>query len=543
MKICQMLMMLPGDWENAINDRKHMQAVLDKLPAELNDAEQEQATTLLLSYADVFSKGEFDIGRTEVTEMTIDTGNNRPIRQPLRRHPVAQLGIIDRQVEDMLASNLIEPAVGPWASNVVLVKRKDGQFRFCVDYRSVNSCTYKDAYPLPNIGVCLDALNGASWFTTLDLRAGYHNIPIAMEDRDKTAFITRRGMFRYRVCPFGLTCGPAVMQRLMDLVLTGLTLETCLVYLDDCIIFARSFSELCVRVGQVLERFRQAGLKLKGSKCSFFSRRVSFLGHVVSEKGLELQDDKMSAIRDWPVPRNCAEIQSFLGLCSYYRRFVQDFATIAAPLHALTHKQTSFTWGPEQQQAFDKLKGKLISAPIVALPRMEGKYLLDSDASTVGLGAVLSQEQDGVWKVIGYASRTLNAAEKNYCTTRLELLAVKFGLTQFRHLLLCRKFVIRTDHSALLSLRRNKEPTGQQARLLMFLESFDFDIVHRPGRVHLNADVLSRRPCRQCGLCSATNDIVHASAVTTRRRAEERECNEQSSVDSQIPTDVTRIQC
>ena len=359
-------------------------------------------------------------------EMHIDTEGKRPIRQALRRHPVAQLDEIDKQVNEMLDHGLIEPAASPWASNVVLVRRKDGQYRFCVDYRGANSCTYKDAYPLPNIGVCLDALNGASWFTTLDLRAGYHNVPIAESSRDVTAFVTRKGSWRYKTMPFGLTTAPAVMQRLMDLVLTGLTLETCLVYLDDCIVFGRSFDELYNRLAQVLQRFADAGLKLKPSKCSFFQRRVSFLGHVISEEGLEMQPDKVEVVRNWPTPRNVSELKSFLGLCSYYRRLLDHFSDIAAPLNKLTRKSVPFIWQEEQEQSFIRMKQLLTSSPIVALPRLEGRFILDTDASGVGLGAVLSQEQDGCVKVIAYASRTLSKAERNYCTTRRELLAVKW---------------------------------------------------------------------------------------------------------------------
>ena len=213
---------------------------------------KENKPVLLKQYEHVFSKSDYDIGRTKLVEMHIDTGTHRPIRQALRRHPVAHLDEIDRQVTQMLEHGLIEPAASPWASNVVLVQRKDGQYRFCVDYRAANSCTYKDAYPLPNIGICLDSLNGASWFSTLDLRAGYHNIPIEESSRDVTAFITRRGIWRYRAMPFGLTTAPAVMQRCMDLVLTGLTFETCLVYLDDCIVFGRSFEELLDRLSKLV---------------------------------------------------------------------------------------------------------------------------------------------------------------------------------------------------------------------------------------------------------------------------------------------------
>jgi len=223
------------------------------------------------------------MGRTNLVEHTIDTGSNRPIRESLRRHPRAHLDEIDRQVDELLQNDFVEPAASPWAYNVVLVKKKDGSFRLCVDYRRLNSVTYKDSYPLPYIDTCLGSMNGAVWFSTLDLRSGYHYIPIKATDRDKTAFITRRGCFRYKVMLFGLTCAPSVFQRLMDRVLCGLTYETCLVYLDDIIVFSPDFDSHVERLEEIYRRLRAANLKLHIKKCSLFQQRVHFLGHVLTE--------------------------------------------------------------------------------------------------------------------------------------------------------------------------------------------------------------------------------------------------------------------
>ena len=418
--------------------------------------QRQQVVSLLQDNEDVFCKGTFDMGRTMLVEHSIDTGQHRPIRQPLRRHPRAHLEEIDRQVN--------------------------------------YSITYQDSYPLPHIDTCLRSMNGAIWFFTMDLRSGYHNIPIREADRDKTAFITRRGCFRYKVMPFGLTCAPSVFQRLMDLVLCGLTYETCLVYVDDIIVFSRDFDSHVEHLREIFDRLKKADLKLHIKKCCLFQQRVSFLGHILTESGIEVQPDKVEAVQNWPTPRNLTELRSFVGLCSYYRRFIAGFADIAAPLHDLTKKHASFRWGPEQDRAFNELKQRLISAPILGMPRDEGTYYLDTDASNLGLGAVLSQEQDGHEVVLAYASRTLTRAEKNYDVTRRELLAVVYGLKTYRQYLLGRKFVIRTDHSALQSLRRTPEPIGQQARWQSFIEQFTFTITHRPGIRHRNADALSRRP-------------------------------------------------
>ena len=296
---------------------------MSNLPDELEDEQRNKVKDLLIRHRSIISTGEHDIGRTQFVEHRIDTGEHRPIRQPLRRHPFQHLDWIDNEVTKMQEHGIVEPAASPWASNVVLVKKKDGSLRFCIDYRKLNSVTYKDSYPLPLIDNCLNALSGSSWYSTLDLRSGYYNIPIAEKDRDKSAFVTRRGCFRFTVMPFGLTCAPSVFQRLMDIVLCGLSYLTCLVYLDDVIVFGRNFDEQLERLSEVFDRFRKANLKLKPSKCSLCQRNVEFLGHVVSEDGIAMQDEKISAIRDWPPCRNVTEVRAFMGLSGYYRRLVK----------------------------------------------------------------------------------------------------------------------------------------------------------------------------------------------------------------------------
>ena len=388
---------------------------------------------------------------------------------------------------------IIEPAASPWASNVVLVKKKDGSPRFCVDYRRLNSITYKDSYLLPLIDNCLNALSGSSWYSTLDLRSGYYNIPIAESNRDKSAFITRQGCFRFTVMPFGLTCAPSVFQRLMDVVLCGLSYQACLVYLDDIIVFGKTFDEQLTRLGEVFSRLKAANLKLKPSKCFLCQRSVEFLGHIVSEEGLAMQPSKVKAISEWTACQDVSEVRAFMGLSGYYRRFIKDFSAIATPLYNLTRKESEFRWTTECQEAFDELKRRLVEEPILALPSDSGTYVLDTDASDFGLGAVLSQRQDDQEKVIAYASRTLGKPEQKYETTWKELLAIVTGLKQFRQYLLGRHFVIRTDHAALTWLRRTAEPMPQLARWLTFIEQFDYEIEHRPGTKHGNADGLSRR--------------------------------------------------
>jgi transposase InsO family protein len=386
----------------------------------------------------------------------------------------------------------------------------------CIDYRGVNNLTRKDSYPLPRISDCLDALGAATYFSTFDLRSGYFQIAMDENDMDKTSFITRRGTFRFTSMPFGLCNAPATFQRVMDVVLTGLNYEICLVYLDDIILFSHTVSEHLVRLCQLLNRLRGANLKLKPSKCHLLKKTVTFLGHVVSAGSIATDPAKIIQVREWPTPRDVTEVRSFVGLCSYYRRFIQSFSQIAAPLHALTGKHAKFQWTQECDEAFTELKRRLITSPVLAMPADEGEYTLDTDASNQAIGAVLSQIQNGNEKVIAYASRMLSGPERNYCVTRKELLAVVFFTKQFRPYLLGRKFVIRTDHSALRWLKSTPEPIGQQARWLERLEEFDYQIEHRPGKSHNNADALSRRPCRQCHKDLGKDDAATVGSNTER---------------------------
>jgi len=294
--------------------------------------------TILKEYSDCFSQGEFDLGRANGVTHKIDTGDSRPIKQPLRRHPFLHNEEIDRQVHEMLKQDVIEPSNSPWASNVVVVKKKDNSLRFCVDYRRLNDVTIKDSYPLPRISDCLDALSSGRYFSAFDLRSGYFQVQMEESDKEKTSFVTRSGFYQFKVMPFGVTNGPATFQRLMDLTMAGLNYQICLVYLDDIILMSKTVEEHLERLKLVLDRLRGAGLKLKPSKCKLLQKTISFLGHVVSENGVATDPAKVQSVQEWPVPTNVTEVRSFIGLCSYYRRFVQDFARIAEPLHHLTGK-------------------------------------------------------------------------------------------------------------------------------------------------------------------------------------------------------------
>ena len=462
--------------------------------SDLDAGQKEQLNELIHEFQDIFSKGPNDLGRTDKVKHEIVTGDARPIKQVPRRIPIHLRDEVEVQLSDMLENNIISPSSSPWGSPVVLAKKKDGSVRFCVDYRKINEVSRKDAYPIPRIDETLDALAGAKYFSTLDLASGYWQVELKEEDREKSAFVTSKGLFEFNVMPFGLSGAPGTFQRLMEAVLAGLQWEICLAYLDDVIVFSKTFQGHLENLRLVFDRMREAGLKMKPKKCKFCLREVACLGHIVSDQGVKTDPAKVADVREWPTPRNQEDVRKFMGLASYYRRFIKNFAQIAAPLNNLLQKQVPFMWKASQENAFKELKQRLTTAPVLAYPKREGKFILDTDASNHSIGAVLSQMQDGEEKVICYASRTLTKPEKNYCVTRKELLAVVNFVKSFRHYLLGQTFTVRTDHRALIWLWSFKEPDGQVARWQSTLAEYEMEIVHRNGKQHGNADALSRKP-------------------------------------------------
>jgi hypothetical protein len=477
----------------------HLQELLDRAKVDLTLGEFDIAKSVITSYADVFAEPGGPLGRTTLVEHDINTGDAVPIREKLRRYAPKQLQIIDEEVDRMLAQDVIERSESPWSSPIVIVKKKDGSARMCLDVRKLNKVTKKDAYPLPRIDHALSSLRGGRFFCTMDLQSGYWQLPLAEGAKEKTAFSApRRGQFQFKVMPFGLCNAPASFERFMERVLEGLQWESCLVYLDDIIVSGSSVENLAENLSRILGRLRSAGLKLKPSKCTMFGKQVSYLGHVVSEKGVACDPTKVESVRDWPTPQNLHDVRSFLGLAGYYREYMESFSSLAEPLFHLTRKNVPFLWSEECESAFQALKGRLTSAPILAYPDPSKPYILDTDCSLNGMGAVLSQIQDGKERVVAYASKTLSRSQRNYCTTMRELLAVVTFVKHFRHYLFGPPFVIRTDHASLVWLSNFKHPEGMLARWITSLEPYDFRIIHRKGVEHGNADGLSRRTTRPC---------------------------------------------
>lgn len=476
----------------------HLAELYERAVTGLTAKQCDEVAKLLIKHKTTFSESDSDLGRSGIIRHKISTGEARPIKQPLRRLPVHMNEEADRQIDEMLKKDVIQPSTSPWASGIVMVQKKDGSKRFCVDYRKLNDVTLKDAYPLPRIDASLDQLSGAQWFSCLDLNSGYWQVEVDEQDRQKTAFTSRQGLFEFKVMPFGLCNAPATFERLMETVLAGLHWKICLIYLDDVIVTGKTFEDMIKNLDQVFERLHEAGLKLKPRKCQLFCREVEFLGHIITRDGVKTDPKKIQVVRDWPVPENIHALRSFLGFCSYYRRFIPNFSEIAKPLHRLSEKGQKFNWTDECTSAFEILKKKMVEAPILAHPDFSKEFILDTDASDVAIGAVLSQKFEGRESVIAYASRTLTKAERRYCVTRKELLALVHFVKYFRHYLYGRPFVVRTDHGSLRWLTNFKNPEGQIARWIEVLAAYDMKIEHRPGRLHRNADGLSRIPCKKC---------------------------------------------
>lgn len=435
-------------------------------------------------------------GKTHLVEHVIKLKEGaEPVKQrPYPRNPAMQ-EIIKKEVETMLENGIIETSNSPWSSNIVMVKKASGGLRPCVDLRRVNDASVRDAYPLPRINSILEKLKTARYISTLDLKQGYWQVPLSKESRPITAFtVPGMGLFAFAVMPFGLHSAGATFQRLLDKIIGPELEPRAFAYLDDLILVSKTFDEHLELLREVFGRLRDAGLRLNPSKCHFCKTELRYLGHIINDQGIGTDPEKVAAVRNFPQPTNVKSLRSFLGLASWYRRFVRDFATTSRPLTQLLRKNCSWRWGPEQEGAFQTLKQRLVSAPVLACPDFDKPFILNVDASNSGLGAALTQEADGKEVVIAYASRLLSEQEKNYSTTEKECLALVWSLKKFRPYLEGYHFTAVTDHSALKWLLKLPEPTGRLARWIMEIQQYDFEVKYRKGVLNRVADALSRQP-------------------------------------------------
>jgi hypothetical protein len=452
----------------------------------------QQFRQLLEEFADLFATDITELGRTNLVTHRIYTEDVPPIRSRPYSIPPSEQEFIKEELQRMMDNHLIRSSNSPWTSPVVLVRKKNGTLRFCVDYRKLNAITKKDAYPLPRIDEMLNALAGSYWFTTLDLASGYWQVAMNQHDREKTAFVTRYGTYEFNVMPFGLCNAPATFQRLMDRIYNGIAWKFVVVYLDDTIIFSQTFNDHLHHLREIFNRIKQARLKLNIEKCNFWMQRLPFLGHIITPNGIAPDPQKIEAVQKIQPPKNTTQLRSFLGLVGYYRQFIRNFSGIAKSLNQLLQKDEPYQWNSSRQEAFEELKNRLIAAPVLVYPDFGKLFILATDASYIGFGATLSQlDSNKKEHPIAYASKSLRKEEINYGATELECAAVVWAIEHFHKYLGATKFLLVTDHYALKWLR-TAEPKGRIARWILKLQPYDFEIIHKPGRIHSNVDALSR---------------------------------------------------
>ncbi|GJQ91985.1 putative reverse transcriptase domain-containing protein [Tanacetum coccineum] len=446
---------------------------------------------IVRDFPEVFPEDLPGLPPTRQVEFQIDLvpGAAPVARAPYRLAP-SEMKELSEQLKELSDKGFIRPSSSPWGAPVLFVKKKDGSFWMCIDYRELNKLTVKNHYPLPRIDDLFDQLQGSSVYSKIDLRSGYHQLRVREEDIPKTAFRTRYGHYEFQVMPFGLTNAPAVFMDLMNQVCKPYLDKFVIVFIDDILIYSKNKKEHEEHLKQILS----IGLRMEDwchrfSKCEFWIPKVQFLGHVIDSKGIHVDPAKIESIKDWASPKSPTEIRQFLGLAGYYRRFIEGFSKIAKPMTKLTQKKVKFVWGDKQEAAFQLLKQKLCSAPILALPEGSEDFIAYCDASKKGLGAVLMQRE----KVIAYASRQLKIHEKNYTTHDLELRAVVFALKIWRHYLYGTKCTVFTDHKSLQHILNQKELNMRQRHWLELLSDYDCEIRYHPGKANVVADALSRK--------------------------------------------------
>ncbi len=461
--------------------------------ASLEDSSSSQnldRISIVREYKDVFQEIPGLPPKREI-DFTIELipGTN-PISISPYRMAKMELVELDKQLKELLRLGFIRESTSSWGSPVLFVKKKDGSLRMCVDYRRLNQVTIKNKYPLPRIDDLFDQLQGASIFSKIDLRSGYHQLLVRESDVSKTAFCTRYGLFEFLVMPFGVTNAPAIFMDLMNRVFRPYLDKFIIVFIDDILIYSKTPEDHEQHLRIALQTLREHKLYAKYEKCDFWLKEVKFLGHVVTGEGIKVDPSKVEAVLEWNQPTTPTEVRSFLGLAGYYRRFIEGFSKIALPMTRLTRKDVAFVWDDKCERAFQLLKEKLTTAPVLMLPKDGAKFTVYTDASHQGLGCVLMQER----RVNAYGSRQLRSHELNYPTHDLELAAVVFALKLWRHYLYGEEFDLFTDHKSLKYLFSQKELNMRQRRWMELMKDYNFTLQYHSGKANVVADALSRKP-------------------------------------------------
>ena len=462
----------------------------------------EAARRLLQEYHDIFALEEAELGCTSTAEHHIKVTDDEPFKERFRRIPPNLVEEVRTHLKEMLDAGAIRPSQSPWCNAVVLVRKKDGGLRFCIDFRKLNARTKKDSYPLPRINEALESLAGAAHFSSLDLKSGFWQIRMAEDSKQYTAFtVGNMGFYECERMPFGLCNAPATFQRLMQNCLGELNLTYCLIYLDDVIVYSKTEEGHVHRLRTVFERFRENNLKLKPSKCNLFRQEITYLAHHVSKEGVRPSRENLTAVADFPPPDNYTQIRAFLGLAGHYRRFIKGFSRIAEPLHeylsgeGASKKTEKLELSPEALRSFETLKKACLTAPVLVFADYSKPFLLETDASKHGLGAVLSQKQDdGKYHPVAYGSKSLSVSERKYHSSKLEFLALKWAiLDHFKEYLMFGKFTVRTDNNPLTYIQTTPNLDATGLRWVAALAQYDFGLEYQRGKDNTVADVLSRK--------------------------------------------------
>ena len=476
-------------------DFKTVEERAEEMVAGVAEEHQTKLRSVIAEFRDVF-RDKLPTGpppnREVAHSIEVQPGSEPTYRTPYRLRPAEQ-DELEEQVRDLLAQGFIRPSQSPYGAPVLFVPKKDGRWRMCIDYRALNRQTIKDRYPLPRIDTLMDRLGQAKIFTKLDLASGYHQIAMEGNSIYRTAFTTPLGQWEFLVMPFGLCNAPATFQRLMNKVFAAEVNDFILVYLDDILIFSNSIEEHWKHLKIALERLREAKLYGRIHKCEFLKTRVDYLGFEVSEQGVHASPDKVKAIVEWPKPQTVHDVRSFLGLASYYRKFIHGFSQIAGPLTELTKSKVKWRWEKEQEESFLAMKIALATAPVLRLPNFDYQFIVTTDASDVAIGAILQQDTGMGLQPIAYASRKLQQAEVRYSAYERELLGIVWALGQWKHYFQGPyPIVIQTDHAPLRHLPNQASINSRIWKWLSILQGYDIDIQHIPGKRN-PADSLSRQ--------------------------------------------------
>ena len=453
-------------------------------------------TEFLVANKDMFSQGMSDLPGSDLVKHRIETGDAQPIKQRAYRTSPAEQTEIMKQTQEMLKLGVIKPSISPWSSPIVLVIKKDKTHRFCVDFRKLNAVTRPEFCMLPTFDSVVDEMadKQPKCFSIIDMKNGFWQVKLDEETAHKTAFsVQGQGQYQFCRLPFGMLNSSFVFQNLMQTVLQNLLFKYTLVYIDDCLVYSKNMQEHREHLNEVFRRFRQANLRLNGKKCQFGVKQVPYLGYILTGEGIKMDESKVELMKDFPQPKSVRELKSWLGLTGFYRRFIKSYAAIVQPMHNLLKKDIPFLWNSDCETAFQLLKEKLTTAPILRYPDFSKSFTLLTDASYSSISFILTQEDEGKFgHPVAYGGRSLTAAERNYSVSQIELLAILCGCRHFHPYLAGRRFKVITDHVSLKYLETLKMSSGRLARWSLFLMAYDMEVVHVAGKSHLIADAISR---------------------------------------------------